>query len=80
MNITATLFLVGSLTALPATNLPFSSLTEVLPGNPFDGVSVSAAGIGVELTEDGFQTHPATSTDFQIEIRMKSGSPIRVRL
>lgn len=78
MNIILTTMMAGAFAATPITSAV--SLTDLLPTNPFDGLSVSAAGIGFEVTGDGIETHPATSADFEIELRLKSGSPIRVRL
>lgn len=76
MNIAATAFLVSAITVVPQVNLP----QFALPANPVDGLSISAAGIGVEFTAEGVETTPAKTTDFQIELRLKSGTPIRVRL
>lgn len=78
MNIILTTMMAGAFAATPITSAV--SLTDLLPTNPFDGLSVSAAGIGFEVTGDGIETHPAASADFEIELRLKSGSPIRVRL
>ncbi|MGJ8560806.1 MAG: hypothetical protein ACSHX3_11260 [Litorimonas sp.] len=78
MNIIATTMMAGAFAATPLTSA--TSLTDLLPGNPFDGLSVSAAGIGFEVSGDGIETHPAATADFEIELRLKSGSPIRVRL
>lgn len=78
MNIIATTMMAGAFAATPLTSA--TSLTDLLPGNPFDGLSVSAAGIGFEVSSDGIETHPAATADFEIELRLKSGSPIRVRL
>lgn len=78
MNIIATTLMVGALTATPFAST--ASLTDFLPSNPIEGLSISAAGIGFEMTVDGIETHPATTSDFEIELRLKSGSPIRVRL
>lgn len=71
MNITATTFIAGAITAMPLPSLPT---------NPIDGLSICAAGIALELSGGGMELHPADTTDFEIELRLKSGSPIRVRL
>lgn len=78
MNIIATSLMAGTFAATPFATT--ASIADLLPTNPFDGLSVSAAGIGFEISGDGIETHPATSADFEIELRLKSGSPIRVRL
>lgn len=78
MNIIVTTMMAGAFAATPLASA--TSLTDLLPSNPFDGLSVSAAGIGFEVSGDGIETHPADTADFQIELRLKSGSPIRVRL
>lgn len=71
MNIIATTFIAGTFAAMPLPSLP---------ANPVDGLSICAAGIALDLSEDGMETHAAETTDFEIELRLKSGSPIRVRL
>ena len=71
MNITATAIIAGAMTTMPLPSLP---------SNPIDGLSICAAGITLEISADGVQTQPAETTDFQIELKLKSGSPIRVRL
>ncbi|GLQ21582.1 hypothetical protein ACFFUB_09825 [Algimonas porphyrae] len=76
MNFAATAFLVSAITVMPQVNVP----QIALPTNPVEGLSISAAGIGVEITADGVETLPAKTSDFQIELRLKSGTPIRVRL
>jgi hypothetical protein len=78
MNIIVTTLMAGAFAATPLTSA--TSLADLLPGNPFDGLSVSAARIGFEVSGDGIETHPATTSDFEIELRLKAGSPIRVRL
>lgn len=78
MNIIVTSMMAGAFAATPLTST--ASLTDLLPKNPFDGLSISAAGIGFEISGDGIETQPADTADFQIELRLKSGSPIRVRL
>lgn len=76
MHIAATAILVSAITVMPQINAP----QVTLPINPLEALSVSAAGIGFEITSEGFETQPADSMDFEIELRLKSGTPIRVRL
>lgn len=71
MNIIATTFIASAITVMPVPSLPSS---------PIDGLSISAAGIALEFTGLGVETHAAETADFEIELRLKSGSPIRVRL
>lgn len=71
MNILATAMLTSAIAATPGT---------ALLSNPFDGLSVSAAGIVVDFSADGIEAGAADTTDFEIEIRTKSGTPVRVRL
>lgn len=78
MNIIVTSMMAGAFAATPLGST--ATLTDFLPGNPFEGLSISAAGIGLNVSGDGIETHPAETADFQIELRLKSGSPIRVRL
>lgn len=78
MNIIATALMAGIFAAAPVTSTV--SLTELLPRNSFEGLSISAAGVGLNVSGDGFETHPTASADFEIELRFKSGSPIRIRL
>lgn len=75
MNLTAIILVGGSIAALPLT-----TLADIRPANPFDGLSVAAAGISIEVGADGLEAKAADHTDFQIELRLKSGAPIRVRL
>lgn len=77
MNILTTTFLAGSFAIMPVSAVPSVSLETL---NPFDGLSISAAGIGFDVTQNGIETQPADTPDFEIELRLKSGSPIRVRL
>lgn len=71
MNIIAATMITGAIVAMPSASLPT---------NPIAGLSVSAAGIGVEFNADGVTAGPADTTDFKIELRTTSGTPIRVRL
>lgn len=71
MNIIATAFIASTITAMPVLSLP---------SNPIAGLSISAAGIVWELSGSGVETNTAETADFEIELRLKSGSPIRVRL
>ncbi|MEL6686681.1 MAG: hypothetical protein AAFP97_03560 [Pseudomonadota bacterium] len=78
MNIISTTLLAGAFAALPG--VPTLQLSDLATVSPFAGMTVSAAGVGVEFTGEGVETHAAETTDFVIEVQMKSGSPIRVRL
>jgi len=78
MNIIATTLMAGAFAAAPVTSA--QSLSSLMPTNPFNGLSISAAGIGIDITGEGIETQPAETADFEIELRLKSGSPIRVRL
>lgn len=71
MNIIATAVIASAITAMPVPSLPT---------NPIEGLSISAAGVALDLSADGIETHLAETTDFKIELHLKSGSPIRVRL
>lgn len=78
MNIVMTTLLAGAFATLPG--VPTFQLSDLKPASPFDGMTVSAAGVGVEISGDGVETQAADTTDFVIELRLKSGAPIRVRL
>jgi len=78
MNIFVTTIMAAAFSAAPVTSA--TSLTDLLPGNPFEGLSISAAGIGFEVNGDGIETQAADTADFEIELKLKSGAPIRVRL
>ena len=71
MNIIAATMITGAIVAMPPASLPT---------NPIEGLSISAAGLGLEIDRDGLKASPADTTDFEIELRTKSGTPIRVRL
>ena len=75
MNIVATIILGGTFAALSGGSAPSPATL-----NPFDGLSISAAGMDLELSGDGFEASAVETTDFRIELRLKSGTPIRVRL
>lgn len=78
MNIAMTTLLAGAFATLPG--IPTLQISDLAPVSPFDGMTVSAAGVGVEINGDGVETQAADTTDFVIELRLKSGAPIRVRL
>ena len=78
MNIAMTTLLAGAFATLPG--IPTLQISDLAPVSPFDGMTVSAAGVGVEINGDGVETQAAATTDFVIELRLKSGAPIRVRL
>ena len=78
MNIISTTLLAGAFAAVPG--IPSLQLADLTPASPFDGMTVSAAGVGVEINGEGVETHAAETTDFVIALRLKSGAPIRVRL
>lgn len=78
MNIITTTLLAGAFATLPG--VPTLQLSDLAPVSPFQGVTVSAAGVGVNFSGEGVETQAADTTDFVIEVRMKSGAPIRVRL
>jgi hypothetical protein len=78
MNILTTLTLAGTLAVLPGTTT--LQMTSLSAFNPISGLTVSAAGIGFDLDADGIKPQAAETTDFKIELRLKSGTPIRVRL
>ena len=78
MNIISTTLLAGAFAAVPG--IPSLQLADLTPASPFDGMTVSAAGVGVEINGEGVETHAAETTDFVIELRLRSGAPIRVRL
>ncbi|MEM7730157.1 MAG: hypothetical protein AAF311_12925 [Pseudomonadota bacterium] len=75
MNVTTTIILGGVFAAVSGT-----APAGLAPINPVQALNVSAAGIGVDLTAEGLETSPSASTDFKIELRLKSGATIRVRL
>ena len=78
MNIIATTLLAGTFAVLPG--LPSVQLADLVPASPVEALSVSAAGVGVEINENGVETRSVETTDFVIELNLKSGAPIRVRL
>ncbi|MGB6319577.1 MAG: hypothetical protein WBG08_13150 [Litorimonas sp.] len=73
-----TIILGGTFAALSGGSAPQAA--DLAPLNPFAGLGVSAAGVSLELTGDGLETNPSNTTDFVIELKLKSGTPIRVRL
>ncbi|WP_298915334.1 hypothetical protein [uncultured Algimonas sp.] len=75
MNIIATTLLAGTIAILPAGLVPKPDIA-----NPIDGVSVCVAGMQIGLDADGLETKAANTTDFTLELRLKSAAPIRVRL
>lgn len=70
MNIAATLIGAGTL----------GLAAPLALGNPFAALSVSAAGMQVEVAQEGVKTSPAKTRDFSIELELKSGTTVRVRL
>lgn len=78
MNIIATTLLAGAFTALPG--LPTVQMADIIPASPIESLTVSAAGVGVDVSAAGVATQAAETTDFVIKLNLKSGAPIRVRL
>ncbi|MEL6687039.1 MAG: hypothetical protein AAFP97_05405 [Pseudomonadota bacterium] len=78
MNIIATTLLAGAFAVLPG--LPTVQLADIIPASPIDSLTISAAGVGVDISGEGVETQAAETTDFVIELKLKSGAPIRVRL
>lgn len=77
MNIIATSVLIGAFVAVPGAGV---GLADYMPKSPIDGISVSAAGLGVEIDADGVRAEPSKARDFEIELRLKTGTPIKVSL
>lgn len=77
MNIIATTLLAGAFTALPGLQM---GQMDIIPSNPLEGLTVSVGGLGVEIDGQGVRAEPTKIRDFQIELRLKSGTPIQVSL
>ena len=70
MNVLTTLISAGAI----------GFVTPITLSNPFAALSVCAGGVEVEVKEEGVKTAPAKSRDFSIELELKSGKTVRVRL
>lgn len=77
MNIVGTIMLTGAFVAVPGLQ---TNVADYIPSNPLDCVTVSVGGVGVEIDGDGVRAEPSKARDFEIEIRLKSGTPIKVSL
>ena len=75
MNIIGTATLAGALIALPGLGLNVTSLSAL---NPIGSAQISAGGMGLEIDTDGLRAEPAKAQGFEIEIRLKTGTPIKV--
>lgn len=78
MNIFSTTILAGAFAVLPG--LPSLNLAEIALNSPFEELTICAAGIGVDVNGKGVEAHLVETNDFVIELSLKSGAPIRVRL
>ena len=78
MNIVSTALLAGALASLPATSSV--DIHDLVPGNPIEKVEISAAGISLEYYSNGLRANLVETTDFVINLTLKSGPPIRVHL
>lgn len=77
MNIIGTTILAGAFAVMPG--LSFSA-ADMLPTNPLDGISVCAGGLALQIDADGVRAEPSKVRDFEIELRLKSGTPVKVSL
>jgi hypothetical protein len=78
MNIIATTLLAGAFAVMPG--LSSVQIANIVPASPIESLTISAAGVGVDISGKGVETQSVETTDFVMELNLKSGTPIRIRL
>ena len=78
MNIISTTLLAGAFAVTPG--LPSVQIANIVPASPIESLTISAGGISVDISGEGIETQAVETADFVMELNLKSGAPIRLRL